>query len=209
MKTVSRDLGICLAFILCLSGTRRLMGQDVDSVQYVRRTERLTDIAFLPAKQRCENWAVASAVQSALEMEGVPLPQSALVLKMSGTDTCGPNLKSPAELADLIKGEYKLASGASVHVHAQLYDTHVDPGRLITSIRDNRPFLWSWNNHVYMVVGMVYVDAVHSSGLHEYDIQQMELMDPFAGAEQKPTIFQKTQATLAQVRGIIEIIASH
>ena len=209
MREVTRTFCICLAVIICLFGDRPLVGQVVDSVQYIRRTERLTYIAFVPAKQRCENWAVASAVQSTFEMEGVPLPQSALVLKLSGTDSCGPNLKSPAELVNVIQGEYKLSAGGTVDVQAQLHDTYVDPGRLITLIRDNRPFLWIWNDHVYMAAGIVYVDAVHSSGLHEYDIQQIELMDPFAGAEQKPTIFQKTQTTLAQVRGIIEIAASH
>ena len=183
------------------------MGQD-DSVQYIRRVDRLTYIAFVPAKQRCENWAIASAVQSALEMQGVPLPQSELVLKLSGNDTCGTNLKSPAELVNIIEGDYKLASGRTVHVQAKVDDTYVDPGRLIASIRDNRPFLWIWSNHVYMAVGITYVDAVHASGLHEYDIQQIELMDPFAGAEQQPTIFQKSRTTLGQVRGIIEIMAS-
>ena len=184
-----------------------MMGQD-DSVQYIRRVDRLEKVAFVPAKQRCENWAVASAVQSALEMEGVPLPQSELVMKLSGNDTCGPNLKTPAELVDRIQDDYKLANGGTVHVQAKVDDTYVDPGRLIGSMRDNRPFLWIWNNHIYMAVGIIYVDAVHASGVHEYDIQQIELMDPFAGAEQQPTIFQKSRATLAQVHGIIEIVGS-
>jgi hypothetical protein len=33
-------------------------------------------------------------------------------------------------------------------------------------------------------------------------------LDPFAGAEQQPTVFQKSPVTLAQVRAIIEIAAS-
>ena len=206
MIAIPRGLGICLAVFICLFGTGQLRGQD--SVQYIRRVDRLRYIAFVPAKQHCENWAVASVVQSALEMEGVPLPQSELVLKLSGNDTCGGNLKSPAELVKRIEGDYELADRRTVHVQARGDDTYVDPGRLIASIRDNRPFLWIWNNHVYMAVGIIYVDAIHSSGLHEYDIQQVELMDPFAGAEQQPTLFQKTRTTLAEVRGIIEIVAA-
>lgn len=206
MRAIPRNFSICLAVLICLVGTRQVMSQD--SVNYVRRVDKLRYIAFVPAKERCENWAVGSAVQSALEMQEVPLPQSEVVLKLSGTETCGPNLKSPAELVNVIKGTYKLTSGRTAHVQAQAHDTYVDPGRLIASIRDNRPFLWIWNDHVYMAVGITYVDAVHASGLHEYDIQQIELMDPFAGAEQEPTIFQKSRTTLAQVRGIIEIVAS-
>jgi hypothetical protein len=204
---IQRNLRICLGVFLFLSGAGQLIGQD-DSVQYIRRVERLRYISFVPAKQRCENWAFSSAVQSALEMGGVPLPQSELVLKSSGNDTCGANLKSPAELVKMIEGGYKLPSGRTVHVQAKVGDTYVDPGSLIASIRDNRPFLWIWNNHAYMAVGIIYVDAVHASGLHEYDIQQIELMDPFASAEQQPTIFQKSRTTLSQVRGIIEIVAS-
>jgi hypothetical protein len=204
---ILRPLGIYLALFVCVSGTGQLIAQD-DSVQYFRRVDRLKYIAFVPAKQHCENWAVASTVQSALEMQGVPLPQSELVLKLSGNDTCGPNLKSPAELVNMIEGDYKLASGRTVHVQAKADDTYVDPGRLIASIRENRPFLWIWHNHAYMAVGIIYVDAVHASGLHEYDIQEIELMDPFAGAEQQPRLFQKSRTTLTQVRGIIEITAS-
>jgi hypothetical protein len=179
-----------------------------DSVQYVPRVDRLTYVAFVPAKQRCENWAFAAALQSVLEMQGVGIPQATWVAKLSGNGGCGMSVKSAADLPDIIDGDYKLDSGATIRLKTEIVDTSVDPGRLIGDIRANRPFLVTWKNHVYMASAIYYVDEVHASGLHKYDIQEIHLMDPFSGAEQQPVVFHKSRTTLNEINSIVEVTAS-
>jgi hypothetical protein len=169
--------------------------------------EDLRLVAFVPAKQSCENWGFAAAVQSLLEMQDVPLRQEHWVSKLSGGDVCEPLLRSPQELARAVDGDYRLAGARVVHLEARLEGTSVDPGRLVRSIRENRPFLLIWKRHTYIVIGVKYVETI-DRGIHDYNIQEMKLMDPVAGAEQEPMIFRKATGTLAEVNGILEIIVT-
>ena len=175
---------------------------------YVPRTDNVRQVAFVPARQSCENLGIAAAVQSVLATQKVDLPQSTLVMKLSGTDTCGPFLGGPAEAAKAVSGDYTLDNGRRIHVEALFEDTFVDPGRLIRAISEDRPFLLFWKHHAFMVIGLKYVEGIHSSGLHIYDIREMRLMDPFGSAEQSPTVFEKRQESLREVSGIVEVTAT-
>jgi hypothetical protein len=169
--------------------------------------EDLRLVAFVPAKQSCENWGFGAAVQSVLEMQNVPLRQEQWVAKLSGGEVCEPLLRNPQELARAVDGDYRLGGVRVVHLEARLEGTSVDPGQLVRSIRENRPFLLIWKRHTYIVIGLRYVETV-ADGIHDYNIQEMKLMDPVAGAEQEPIIFRKGTSTLPEVNAILEIIAT-
>ncbi len=169
--------------------------------------EDLRLVAFVPAKQSCENWGFGPAVQSVLEMQNVPLRQEQWVAKLSGGEVCEPLLRNPQELARAVDGDYRLGGGRVVHLEARLEGTSVDPGQLVRSIRENRPFLLIWKRHTYIVIGLRYVETV-ADGIHDYNIQEMKLMDPVAGAEQEPIIFRKGTSTLPEVNAILEIIVT-
>ena len=184
--------------------------QDVGSVRYVQRYDRLRDIAFVPAKQRCENWALGAVLQSVLEMQGVAIPQAKWVVKLGGTNVCSPFLKAHSAIASNIEGDYRLDNADTVHLQATAEDTFVPPAKLINAIQQNRPFIWIWKNHTFMAVGIQYVEEIDdASGARQYDIRQIDLLDPFAGAEQQPIVFKKTTASLKEVGGIVEVIATH
>jgi hypothetical protein len=60
-----------------------------------------------------------------------------------------------------------------------------------------------------MAVSIQYVEQIDdASGARQYDIRQIDLLDPFAGAEQQPVVFKKTTASLKEVGGIVEVIAT-
>jgi hypothetical protein len=141
-------------------------------------------------------------------MQGVALPQAKWVNKLGGTETCNAFLKPPAAIADVIQGDYKLDNSETAHLQAIAEDTLVDPGKLIRAIRENRPFIWIWKKHAFMAVSIQYVEEIDSSGTRRYDIQEIDLMDPFAGAEQQPVVFRKGAASLKEVGGIIEVITT-
>jgi len=180
-------------------------GQHTTLVRSVQQDLRL--VAFVPAKQSCENWGFGAAVQSVLEMQNVPLRQEQWVAKLSGGEGCEPLLRNPQELARAVDGDYRLGGARVVHLEARLEGTSVDPGQLVRSIRENRPFLLIWKRHTYIVIGLRYVETV-DNGIHDYNIQEMKLMDPLAGAEQEPVIFRKGTSTLSEVNGILEIIVT-
>lgn len=57
-------------------------------------------------------------------------------------------------------------------------------------------------------MGIEYINAIdEASGKVQYDIRQIGLLDPFAGAEQQSVTFQKTAASLKEVDEIVEVIA--
>ena len=194
------------SFVLLLLFASAPAQSPLPIVRLVQEDLRL--VAFVPAKQSCENWGFGAAVQSLLEMQDVPLRQEHWVSRLSGGDTCEPLLRSPQELARAVDGDYRLAGARVVHLEARLEGTSVDPGRLVRSIRENRPFLLIWKRHTYIVIGVKYVETIDHRGIHDYNIQEMKLMDPLAGAEQEPIIFRKATSTLAEVNGILEIIVT-
>jgi hypothetical protein len=199
-----RALSLCVVALLGSASP-----QDVSSVRYVQRYDRLRDIAFVPAKQRCENWALGAVLQSVLEMQGVAIPQAKWVAKLGGTDVCSPFLKVPAAIASTIEGDYRLDNADTVHLQAIAEDTFVQPGKLVKAIQENRPFIWIWKSHTFMAVSIQYVEQIDdASGARQYDIRQIDLLDPFAGAEQQPVVFKKTTASLKEVGGIVEVIAT-
>jgi hypothetical protein len=178
--------------------------------QEIRRHDKLKEIAFVPAKQTCENWALGAVLQSVLEMQQVAIPQATWVSKFGGTAVCSPFLKSPAMIASTVQGDYRLSDNQTVHIQAKAEDTFVDPGMLIQAIDHNRPFILVWKKHTFMAVGVGYfLEIDPSSGVRLYDIQELDLMDPFLGAEQEPAIFRKSAASLKEIGGIIEVIATN
>ena len=206
-KYLIQFLPALLFFVLASLGNASC--QDVGAaVRYVPFHQKLRDIAFVPAKERCDNWAVGAVLQSVLEMQGVAIPQAKWVTRLGGNDVCSPFLKTPAALASNIEGDYRLDNAKNVHLQAIAEDTFVDPGKLIKSIQENRPFIWIWKKHTFMAVGIEYIEEIDdASGVVQYDIRQIDLMDPFAGAEQQPVIFRKGPASLKEVDGIVEVMA--
>lgn len=195
-------------WVLCVIFAFPLGAQE--TVDYFPRREDLRHVAFVPAKQECENWGLAAVLQSVLEMQHLDLPQTTWITKLNGTDTCGPLPGPPAEVAKTISGDYRLDSGRMFHVEAVAEDTFVDPGRLVRAIQENRPFVLIWQHHAYMVIGLRYVEGIErESRIRRYDIQEMRLMDPFAGAEQSPTVFKKQADSLKEIDGIIEVVATN
>jgi hypothetical protein len=170
--------------------------------------ETVNPVVITPAKQNCENWSFAAAVQSVLKAQDVPLGQEHWVTKLSGGDACDSALRDPQQLKRSVEGDYRLTDIRTVHLEVRLENTSVDPGQLVRSIRENRPFLLIWKRHAFVVVGITYLETVDKD-IHDYNIQQMKLMDPAAGPEQQPAIFRKTPETLQQVDGIMEIIATN
>jgi hypothetical protein len=200
MRNLIRLSGVVLLFVLPSSSQTQ-----PTLVRVVEEKVKLTAVAS--AKQNCEDWNFAAAVQSVLKAQGVPFRQEHWVARLNGGETCDSILRDPQQLKRSVEGTHRLSESRTVLLEVRVENTSVDPGLLVLSIRENRPFLLIWKRHAFVVVGITYLETVDQN-IHDYNIQEMKLMDPAAGS-QEPIIFRKTPETLQQIDAIMEIIATN
>ena len=96
------------------------VGRYSEGARQDQQVELAELLSMAPAKQKCENWAWAAAVESILRAQKVPLAQSYWVTKADGGEVCKESATDLNALPKLINGSYVLDDGRKVRLVATL-----------------------------------------------------------------------------------------
>src|SRR5438105_786095 len=114
-----RPRGILLAvlaigMILMISPTTYARKRGVTHVVFLNQTVEIPGLASIPAKQPCQNWAWAAALESILKAQAVELRQSYWIMKSAGGELCKDDDTDLEALTKIITGEYIMSDGHKV-----------------------------------------------------------------------------------------------
>src|SRR5438105_1284016 len=167
-------------------------------------------VRMAPAKQRCENWAWAAAVESILKAQKVPLAQNYWVMKADGGEVCKESATDLNALPKLINGSYVLDDGRKVRLVATLVaGAPAEMTAMLEGPRNGRPLLFVWKSHAYVYRGMAYDEMIAPNGQREFAIRQLKLLDPFFEGEQNQlATYDRDKDDPADINGMIDVVAT-
>jgi hypothetical protein len=156
------------------------------------------------AQKPCDNWAWWAAVQSTFEQQNLPLPQSFFVDRSDGGACL--NDDHPLNLYDVASsstGDYELPNGKAFHSEVALGKTPVPAPMIVNALRAGRPLVMVWQNHPYVVQGIVFDDEVYPNQQHEFLPKELHLINP---ADGKPVKLTLDDDTLKDIVGVMDVV---
>jgi len=167
-------------------------------------------VSTAPARQKCENWAWAASLETILQTQKVPLPQSYWVLKADGGEVCKDGSASLSSLRKLINGVYILEDGRKVRLEATtVAGAPEEMDAMIDAPRTGRPLMLLWKGHAYLYRGMVYDEMLAPTGQRWFFVKQLELLDPFGdGPEKQAATYNRDQDDPNDIAGMVDVVAT-
>ena len=181
------------------------------------RPGQAVDLPALPAvaaRQKCENWAWAAALEGAVYVAaGASLPQGDWVLKAGGTEACLDVAPTPEQMRRAAEGEYGLEDGRKLRLELRFRPgapTTVDD--LIVAVQQRRPPLVFWRGHAYLLAGLTYDEFIAPTGSRFFEVRELRLLDPLAALDKKAVerlvTFVRNRDDPAEIDGVLEVITT-
>lgn len=171
------------------------------------QTADLTTRRLATARQNCENWALAAALEELLASQKVALDQKFWVMRLYYGEICTERLPSIEQLAQAVNQDFVLEDGR--HVRLELHwmpgaPTNIDS--VLFDLKQDRPALLLLRGHPYYLVGATYDEHIRGDGLRFYEIKELRLTNTLPG--QPPVTFQKAKDDVTEINGILTVTAT-
>jgi hypothetical protein len=195
----SRFSRVFLISVCCLAH-----GQDVgDSVLWFHPNQevRITDLPSLTAPSTESSAVLATALETVLHDKAV---------------CCGRNsaledavLSEPGSLKELsagLKGRHALSDGQSILVNSDYVpQSSINPGLIVGTLLDQHASLIEWKSHVYVLYGAIFNETRYNSGIRQYAILKLFLLDPRFSDERREVVFNRETDDWEKVRGLLTL----
>jgi len=209
----SSKIMIVLLLLMAVPGSAQIFHKKKKSYPPFAAHKGLTaDLQVMPvvvAKQKCENWAWAAALETVLRSQGVPLDQSFWVQRLNNGERC---LNSPGTPEDLIRylerDPHVLADGSKIRLRVQYLSgppTYMDA--MIRSIQQNHPIIVFWRGRARVLVGVTYDESVASTGDRTFEARELRLVDLYAAPNDPARMakFVKGTDSLSDFAGTMQV----
>ncbi len=190
-----------------------LYGGQKKGASPTRRPDLTADVKLnlIRARQPCENYAWAAALQMLLAAQDVDLSQDYWIDRADGGQ-CRDHAASLEETARLLDGEYTLptADGARrVRLTAQVTAGPPSADHIIAGLLEGHPALLLWKKRAYVLVGVLYDELTYSSGQKDFEIRELRLLNPLAPPDQPDTaVFSPATDDPATLDGALTLTAT-
>ena len=173
----------------------------------VGQADEIAGLVSAQAQQKCENWAWAAALETSLKAQQAEIPQNYWIMKADGGEVCKDGPADLEALTKLISGDYALDDGRKVRIDAQAVEgapTNMDS--LILAPRQGRPLIFFWKGHAYVYRGLAYNEMVATTGAREFEVEQVDLLDPFFDtAEKQAAVFDREKDDPNDINGVLDV----
>ncbi len=172
--------------------------------------EMIPDINVPLARQACENWAWAAAIEALLAKQEVTLKQDYWIDRADGGAVCLDRAPSLEDTVSLVSGDYTLDEGRRVRIDASFNPgAPTDIDAIILRLRSGQPSLLLWKDHHYVLTGVVYDEFVYPTGQKRFEVRELELIDPSLKADPgRHVLFLKGIDDPDDIGGTLEINVS-
>jgi len=179
-------------------------------MDHPEQTTEIADLTSATAKQKCENWGWAAGVETILKEQGVNIPQNYWVIKADGGEVCKEEMPKLEALSKVITGAYRLDDGRQVRLEVEAVSgAPTDMDSMIDAPRHGRPMLFVWKGHPYVYRGLVYNEMIAANGQHQFDVLQVELLDPFFDtAAKQSALFDREKDDPNDIGGLMDVVVT-
>src|SRR5260370_9890238 len=189
-----------VALLLVSLGFPLAAAKKKTGVNWLRRPAQSVRLAQMPlvvAKQKCENWAWAAALETMLRVQDAGIPQEYWIQRLNHGEVCLPRAESFENLARFLESHfYVLDNGRKLRLQVQYRDgAPTSPDDLIASVQHNQPIMLFWSGHPYLIAGVLYDEFIAPNGGRRFEVRELKLLDPYinpkpAAAPSGRTIFE-------------------
>jgi hypothetical protein len=179
--------------------------------QYYLKPDQTADLAaetkLNPAKQSCENWAVAAGLETMLQEQNVSLDQSFWVMRLNGGELCVDETPTIDALTLVVDKEFVLNDGRHVRL-----EIHYEPGppvsidSVIARLKQQQVVLLLWRGHPYYLTGVTYDERIGRDGTRFFEIKEIRLANTYP--KLPGVTFQKGRDDPAEIQGTLSVTAT-
>jgi hypothetical protein len=195
-----------LLIALSLQAADQKQGQ-----QYYLKPDQTADLAadtkLNPAKQNCENWAMAAGLETMLQRQNVPLDQSFWVMRLNGGELCVDDTPTIDALKLVVNRDFVLDNGRHVRLEIQFTPgppVSIDP--VIAGLKLQQVTLLLWRGHPYYLTGLTYDERIGRDGTRYFEVKEIRLANTYA--KLPGVTFQKGRDDPAEIQGILSVSAT-
>jgi hypothetical protein len=168
----------------------------------------ITDATINQAKQPCQNWTWAAAVETMVAPAGVPVTQDDLVTRAEGGSVCKEQNPTFDRMTRALDGNFYLEDGKKVRLETRNVTgapTVIDD--ILMSMKTQHPLILFWKGHAYLLKGVVYSEfLVSSNGAKVYELDELKLLDPTATkSEEREVSFLRNRDDANQIDGVMDV----
>ena len=186
-----------LALLVISLGLPLAAGKKKTGINWLRRPSQSVRLAQMPvvvAKQKCENWAWAAALETMLLLQDAGIPQEYWIQRINHGEVCLPRAESFENLARFLESDfYVLDNGRKLRLQVQYRDgAPTSPDDLIASVQHNQPIMLFWSGHPYLIAGVLYDEFIAPNGGRRFEVRELKLLDPYINPKPAATSSGRT-----------------
>lgn len=189
------------AFLISVSCLALGQSEPSDSILWFhpKQEVRVTNLPALAASSTDPSAVLATALETVLHDQAV----------CCGKDSALENavLAGPLSLKELgarLQGRHLLSDGRPIVVSAEYVpQSSVNSGRIIGALLEQHAPLIEWKSHVYVLYGAIFNETRYSSGMRQYAILSLLLIDPRFSDQRRENEFNRQTDDWGKVQGFL------
>ena len=163
-----------------------------------------SETRLIPAKQNCENWALAAGLETMLQQQNVALDQNFWVMRLAGGELCLDDLPKIEALTHTVDNEFVLDNGRHVRLELRFVPgTQVNMDAVIAGLKLQHVSLLLWRGHPYFLTGITYDERIGRDGTRFFELKEMRLANTFP--KLPGVTFEKGRDNPEDIQGILGV----
>lgn len=110
------------------------------------------------------------------------------------------------ELGAKLRGKHDLDNGESIVIRDEYWPgAGVNAEKIVGTLQAQRPFLMTWNGHLYVLYGAVFDQYVYDDGGIMHVIEKLLLLDPRFDDDRRYVTFNRQTDDWSKVSGLLSL----
>jgi len=186
-----------LIFVSCLAH-----GQEGDTPLFLPNQEvRVTNLPSLTGPSTDSSAVLATTLETVLHDKAVCCGKDSAL-----EDAVLSEPLSLKELSAKLQGRHLLSDGRPIVVSAEYVpQSSINSGLIICALLDQHAPLIEWKSHLYVLYGAIFNETRYYSGMRQYAIHKLLLLDPRFSDQRRETEFNRETDDLGKVQGLLTL----
>lgn len=198
---------LCLsAFLISVSCLAPGQIEPSDSILWFhpKQEVRVTNLPALTASSTDSSVVLATALETVLHDKAVCCGKDSAL-----EDAVLARPLSLKELGAKLQGRHLLSDGRPIVVSAEYVpQSSINSARIIGALLDQHAPLIEWKSNVYVLYGAIFNETRYYSGMRQYAILSLLLIDPRFSDQRRENEFNRETDDWAKVQGLLMMAIS-
>jgi len=196
----AKSLFAC-SVLICLATLSAFAQDESTYIFHPNQEVRVANLPALTAPSRNPSAVLAAALETILRDKAVCCGKDSAL-----EDTVLAAPLSLQELSAKLQGKHVMSDGRSVMVSAEYVpQSSITPDLMISALIDQHSLLMKWKSHFYVLYGAIYDETVFSSGLRQFALHKLLLLDPRFSDQRRETEFNRDSDDWGKVEGVLTL----